>query len=68
MAVFYLNAAVVGYFIRNLTAVERGIVGICAVLLFYPSDTLNMAVVLIPTIILAKIWIENWKNRLRTEG
>ena len=68
MAVFYLNAAVVGYFIRNLTNIERGIVGICAVLLFYPSDTLNMAVVLIPTIILAKIWIENRKNRLNVEG
>jgi TRAP transporter 4TM/12TM fusion protein len=68
LAVFYLNAAVVGYFIRNLTAIERGIVGICAVLLFYPSDTLNMAVVLIPTIILAKIWIENRKNRLNVKA
>jgi len=59
LAIFYLNAAVVGYFLRNLTVIERGIVGICAVLLFYPSDTLNMIVVLIPTVILAKVWIEN---------
>ena len=59
LAIFYLNAAVVGYFLRNLTVIKRGIVGICAVLLFYPSDTLNMIVVLIPTVILAKVWIEN---------
>ena len=64
LAIFYLNAAVVGYFLRNLTAIERGIVGICAVLLFYPSDTLNMIVVLIPTVILAKIWIENRRLKI----
>jgi TRAP-type uncharacterized transport system fused permease subunit len=65
LAIFYLNAAVVGYFLRNLTAIERGIVGICAVLLFYPSDMLNMVVVLIPTVILAKIWIENRRLKIR---
>ncbi|MCX5882026.1 MAG: TRAP transporter fused permease subunit [Deltaproteobacteria bacterium] len=64
LAIFYLNAAVVGYFLRNLTAIERGIVGICAVLLFYPSDMLNMVVVLIPTVILAKIWIENRRLKI----
>lgn len=66
LAVVYLNAAVVGYFIRNLTDIERGIIGICAVLLFYPSDTLNMAVALISTLILAKIWVETRKIRLNT--
>ncbi len=64
LAVFYLNAAVIGYFLRNLTVIERGVVGICAVLLFYPSDTLNLIVVLIPTVILAKIWIENRRLKL----
>jgi len=64
LAIFYLNAAVVGYFLRNLTVIERGMVGICAVLLFYPSDTLNMAVVLIPTVILSKIWIENRRLKI----
>lgn len=68
LAIFYLNAAVIGFFLRNLTAIERGIVGICAVLLFYPSDTLNLVVVLIPTVILAKIWIENRRIRLKVEG
>jgi len=66
LAIFYLNAAVIGYFLRNLTAIERGIVGICAVLLFYPSDTLNMIVVLIPTVILAKIWIENRRLKIKS--
>ncbi len=65
LAVFYLNAAVIGYFYRNLSNLERAIVGVCAVLLFYPSDTLNMIVVLIPTVIMAKIWIENRNLRLK---
>jgi TRAP transporter 4TM/12TM fusion protein len=64
LAVLYLNAAVIGYFLRNLSAIERGIVGVCAVLLFYPSDTLNLIVVLIPTVILARIWIGNRRREI----
>ena len=64
LAVFYLNAAVIGYFLRNLSHIERGIVGVCAVLLFYPSDTLNLIVVMIPTVILARIWIENRRGEI----
>jgi TRAP-type uncharacterized transport system fused permease subunit len=37
MGIFFLNVAVVGYFRENLTTLQRYVVGLCAVLLFYPS-------------------------------
>jgi TRAP transporter 4TM/12TM fusion protein len=47
MAVFYLNVAVVGYFRRKLGMLERYVIGICAVLLFYPSYLLSVIAVVI---------------------
>ena len=59
LAIFCLNVAVIGYFLRNLSKIERIVIGICAVLLFYPSNTLNVIVLVALMIFLTQKWIRS---------
>jgi TRAP transporter 4TM/12TM fusion protein len=63
LAVFFLNVAVVGYFIRNLSSIERLLLGACATLLFYPSSETDLIGFLAVMVFLAKKWIEKRKRR-----
>ncbi len=54
LGIFYLNVAVVGYFRHSLTTVERYIIGICAILLFYPSYWLSAVAVVVSTPLLIR--------------
>jgi len=47
MGIFFLNVAVVGYFRENLTTLQRYVVGLCAVLLFYPSYMLSVGALVV---------------------
>ncbi len=58
LAVFFLNVAVVGYFIRDLSKLERFIVGAAALILFYPSGQSDLIGSLIVVGFLLKKWIE----------
>ncbi len=58
LAVLYLNVAVVGYFRRILSTVERIVLGICSVLLFYPSYLLSVIAVVISTPMLIRTFIQ----------
>ncbi len=57
LAVILLNVAVVGYFRRNLSALERIVIGICSVLLFYPSYLLSVVAVAVATPMLVRTFI-----------
>ena len=57
LAVLYLNVAVVGYFRRNLSPIERIVIGICAVLLFFPSYLLSVIAMVISTPMLIRAFI-----------
>ncbi len=54
MGVLCLNIAVVGHFRKSLSKVQRYAIGICAIMLFYPSYQLSVAAtaVAIPLLIL----------------
>lgn len=58
LAIFSLNVAVIGYFIRELSRLERLVVGACAVLLFYPSAGLDAAVALVLVGFIVKMLVE----------
>jgi TRAP transporter 4TM/12TM fusion protein len=58
LAIFCLNVAVIGYFLKDLSFLERGVVGVCATLLFYPSSQTDVIGCLILTAFMAKKWIE----------
>lgn len=58
MGVISLNIAVVGYFRRNLSRLERWLVGVSAVLLFYPSYVLSMIAVVVSTPILVRAYVK----------
>ncbi|RJR23817.1 MAG: TRAP transporter fused permease subunit [Desulfobacteraceae bacterium] len=58
IAVFNLNVAVVGFFRKRFSAIERFLVGICAVSLFYPDIKANIVAAILSLIILTKKWIE----------
>ncbi|MFZ1986548.1 MAG: TRAP transporter fused permease subunit, partial [Desulfatitalea sp.] len=58
LGVLYLNVAVVGYFRKRLSSVVRIVVGICAVLLFYPSYLLNVIAMVIATPLLIRTVIQ----------
>jgi len=62
LAVFFLNVAVVGYFTRSLSTVERIFLGACVSLLFYPSSATDLIGFLAVLAFLAKNWIEKRKN------
>jgi TRAP transporter 4TM/12TM fusion protein len=59
LAVLYLNVAVVGYFRRNLSPLERIVIGICAVLLFFPSYLLSVIAMVISTPMLIRAFIQS---------
>jgi TRAP-type uncharacterized transport system fused permease subunit len=60
LAIFFLNVAVVGYFMKDLSisTFERIVAGACALLLFYPSSLTDVIGVLIAVAFLAKKWAE----------
>ncbi len=58
LAIFCLNVAVIGYFLKDLSFLERCVVGVSATLLFYPSSQTDVIGCLILTAFLAKKWIE----------
>jgi len=58
LAVFCLNVAVVGHFIRDISKLERYIVGAAALILFYPSDQSDLIGSLIVVGFMLKKWIE----------
>jgi TRAP transporter 4TM/12TM fusion protein len=63
MAIFFLNVAVVGYFTRPLSSIERVLVGACATLLFYPSSATDVIGFSAVVAFLLKKWIEKRRNR-----
>jgi TRAP transporter 4TM/12TM fusion protein len=56
LAIFCLNTAVVGYFMKNLSTIERYVVGICATLLFYPSSGTDVVGCVVLTLFILKEW------------
>jgi TRAP transporter 4TM/12TM fusion protein len=58
LAVFCLNVAVVGHFIRDISKLERYIVGAAALILFYPSGQSDLIGSLIVVGFMLKKWIE----------
>jgi TRAP transporter 4TM/12TM fusion protein len=63
LAIFCLNVAVLGYFIKALSTLERIVAGACAVLLFYPSSQTDVIGVLVLTAFLAKKWVEHRREK-----
>lgn len=63
LAIFCLNVAVLGYFIKALSTLERILVGICAVLLFYPSSQTDIIGVLALGGFLVRKWMEYRKEK-----
>jgi TRAP-type uncharacterized transport system fused permease subunit len=63
LAVFFLNVAVVGYFTRALSSIERFLVGACALLLFYPSSATDLIGFLAVTVFLVKKRYERQKDK-----
>jgi TRAP transporter 4TM/12TM fusion protein len=61
LAVFFLNVAVVGYFTRNLSTVERIFLGASVSLLFYPSSATDAIGFLAVLVFLAREWMEKRK-------
>jgi TRAP-type uncharacterized transport system fused permease subunit len=62
IAIFFLNVAVVGYFTRPLSFVERVFIGAVATLLFYPSSATDLIGVLAVAAFLVKKWLERRKS------
>jgi TRAP-type uncharacterized transport system fused permease subunit len=58
LAVLTLNVAVVGFLRKRLLVFERLIVGVCAILLFYPDMKINAFAAALSLLILIKKWIE----------
>src|SRR3989339_109001 len=64
MAVIFLNVAVVGYFVKTLSPLERIITGICAVLLFYPNTNMNWGAGVISGMLIIKNWTDAKKLKM----
>ena len=58
LAIFFLNVAVVGYLTKPLSTLERIVVAVGAVLLFYPSSLTDVIGVVVMAAFLAKKWVE----------
>jgi TRAP transporter 4TM/12TM fusion protein len=58
LGIFCLNVAVLGWLGKNLSVVERIVVGVTATLLFYPSSATDVAGSLLLVLFFAKKWIE----------
>jgi TRAP transporter 4TM/12TM fusion protein len=61
VAVLFLNVAVVGYFMRDLSTAERVFVGFCATMLFYPSSATDLIGCIAVAAFVAKKWVEKRK-------
>jgi TRAP-type uncharacterized transport system fused permease subunit len=59
LAVFCLNVAVVGHFIRDISKLERWIVGAAALILFYPSSESDWIGSIIVICFMLIKWIQN---------
>jgi TRAP transporter 4TM/12TM fusion protein len=68
LAVVFLNVAVVGYFFKKLSTVERWIVGVCAVLLFYPSIQMNLISGAISLIVVIRNWMSRNQDLVPVNG
>ncbi len=55
LGILCLNVAVVGYFRAGLSTVERYVMGVCAVMLFYPSYTLSI----VATVVILPLMVRN---------
>jgi TRAP-type uncharacterized transport system fused permease subunit len=60
LAIFFLNVAVVGYFMKgiSISTFERIVVGACAVLLFYPTWQTDVIGIVVLAAFMAKKWVE----------
>jgi len=58
VAILCLNAAVVGYFLKDLSILERIIVGACAIALFFPSVETDVIGCIVVVVFMVKKWME----------
>jgi TRAP-type uncharacterized transport system fused permease subunit len=58
LAILCLNVAVIGYFMRDLSKLERYIVGVCSVILFFPSPETDVIGCVVVVVFLVKNWIQ----------
>jgi len=58
VAILCLNAAVVGYFLKDLSILERIIVGACAIALFFPSVEIDVIGCIVVVVFMVKKWME----------
>jgi TRAP transporter 4TM/12TM fusion protein len=65
LAILCLNAAVIGYFLDDLSKLERTIIGACAIALFFPSIETDIIGCVVVIAFLAKKWIEK-RRSIRT--
>ncbi|MEJ5359541.1 MAG: TRAP transporter fused permease subunit [Desulfobacterales bacterium] len=56
LAIVLLNAAVVGWFLRNLSRLERSLAGAASLLLFYPSTSTDAVGLLLAAALILKAW------------
>ncbi len=61
LAILCLNVAVVGYFMRDLSKLERYIVGACSIILFFPSPETDV----IGCVVVVAFLIKNWVQKRR---
>ena len=59
LGIFCLNVAVVGYFLKRLSTAQRYVIGVCAVLLFYPSYQLSLIATAVATPLLVFNFIKS---------
>jgi TRAP transporter 4TM/12TM fusion protein len=58
VAILCLNVAVVGYFMRDISTLERWIIGASAVILFFPSTETDVIGVVVVAVFLFKNWLQ----------
>jgi TRAP-type uncharacterized transport system fused permease subunit len=57
-----LNAAVIGYFLKELSLLERIIVGACAIALFFPSVETDVIGCVVVMAFLVKKWVQKRRS------
>jgi TRAP-type uncharacterized transport system fused permease subunit len=63
LGIFCLNVAVLGYLNKKLSTFERILVGLCAILLFYPSSQTDIIGVVALSGFLARKWVEHRREK-----
>ena len=66
LAILCLNVAVIGYFMRDLSKLERWIIGVCAVILFFPSPETDVIGCVVAVVFLIKNWIQKRRESVAT--